>query len=179
MSESGLIPERRSVATGVANFANENAAYYEKAFARIQSTTGFTFSWNMAAALLGPIWGALRGLWGFFWTFLILELFALVQVGRGLWGDLGAEHTARYERLLGNIAKREQQAKYLIAAGDQADADAKLQIAENLKKVATEVKEKADLASQEALTILLTGLALLLIVKLIAGLYANLSLIHI
>lgn len=173
MSESGLIPERRSDATGVAEFARENHSFYEKAFARIQGTTGFTISWNMAAALLGPIWGALRGLWGFFWTFLILELFALVQLGRGLWGDLGAEHTARYERLLSNIAKREQQAKDLIAAGEQADADAKLKIAENLKKVAAKAQEDAVLASQEAFTILITGLLLLIAVKLIAGLYAN------
>jgi len=116
---------------------------------------------------------ALRGAWGFFWTFLVLELFALVQIGRGLWGELGAEQLARYEKLLANIAKREQQAKDLIAAGDQADADAKLKIADNLKRVAVEAKEKADLASNEALTILLIGLALLLVVKLLEGFLAN------
>ena len=173
MNDSGLIPERSSQSLDIGDFTVENTDYYTRAFAKIQGTTGFTISWNMAAALLGPLWGALRGAWGFFWTFLILELFALVQVGRGLWGDLGADQTARYEKLLANIAKREQQAADLVAAGNQADADAKLKIAENLKKVAAKAQDQADLASQEALSILLVGLGLLLLVKLIEGLYAN------
>ena len=66
------------------------------------------------------MWGAFRGLWGFFWTFLVLELFALVQLGRGLWGDLGADKMARYEKLAGNIEKRKQQAEEAVSAGDQA-----------------------------------------------------------
>ncbi|MBX2826087.1 MAG: ABC transporter permease subunit [Gammaproteobacteria bacterium] len=175
MSESGLIPERRSAGTGIADFVVENTSYYERVFARIQGTTGFAFTWNMMAALLGPMWAAARGVWGFFWTFLILELFALVQIGRGLWGDLGADQIARYEKLLANIARREEQAKELIAAGNQADADAKLKIAENLKKVAERTKEQADLASQEAVSILLVGLALIILVKLVEGVYANIA----
>jgi len=173
MSETGMVPERRSVAAGVGDFVVEKRDYYIAAFAKIQGTNGFTFSWNSAAALFGPLWGAVRGAWGFFWTFLILELFALVQIGRGLWGDLGADQLARYEKLLSNIAKREQQAKELIAAGTPEEAEAKLKIAENLKKVAAKTKEQAELASQEALSILLTGIVLLLLVKLIEGLYAN------
>ena len=173
MSETGMVPERRSVATGVSDFVVEKREYYTTAFAKIQGTNGFTFSWNSAAALFGPLWGAVRGVWGFFWTFLILELFAFVQIGRGLWGDLGADQIARYEKLLSNIAKREQQAKELIAGGNPEEAEAKLKIADNLKKVAERTKEQADLASQEALSILLIGLALLLLVKLIEGLYAN------
>jgi len=173
MSESGLIPERRSVAAGVADFVVEKRDYYVREFAKIQGTTGFTFTWNTAAAVFGPLWGAARGVWGFFWTFLILELFALVQIGRGLWGDLGADQTARFEKLMVNIAKREQQAKDLIAAGNPGDAEAKLKIAENLKKVAAKAQEQAELASQEAMTILLMGLGMLLLIKLIEGLYAN------
>jgi len=173
VSETGLIPERRSVAAGVAEFVVEKRDYYVRQFAKIQNTTGFTFTWNTAAAIFGPLWGAARGTWGFFWTFLILELFALVQIGRGLWGDLGADQTARYERLMTNIAKREQQAKDLIAAGNPSDAETKLKIADNLKKVAANAKDQAELASQEAMTILLVGLALLLLIKLIEGLYAN------
>jgi len=173
MSETGMVPERRSVATGVGDFVVEKRDYYKAAFAKIQGNNGFTFSWNSAAAFFGPLWGAVRGAWGFFWTFLILELFALVQIGRGLWGDLGADQIARYEKLLSNIARREQQAKELIAAGTPEEAEAKLKIAENLKKVAAKTKEQAELASQEALSILLTGIVLLLLVKLIEGLYAN------
>ncbi len=156
-------------------FAGENGAYYEAEFRKIQGTTGFAWSWNTMAAVFGPLWGALRGVWGFFWIFLILELFALVQIGRGLWGDLGADQLAKYERLLANIAKREQQAQELLAAGNAQDAEGKLKIAENLKKAAAAAKEQADLAANEATTILLAGLAVLVVVKLLEGFYANVA----
>ena len=155
MTDSGLELGPRSLDASVAEFVQENESYYSQQFTKIQGTNGFAFSWNTMAALFGPLWGAFRGAWGFFWTFLVLELFALVQIGRGLWGELGADQLARYEKLLVNIAKREDQAKALLAAGDKADADAKLKIAGNLKRVAAEAKEKADLASNDALSILL------------------------
>jgi glycine betaine/proline transport system permease protein len=173
MSDSGFTPEPRSLDSSVAEFVGENESYYSRQFSRIQGKTGFTLSWNMMAALFGPLWGAFRGLWGFFWTFLILELFALVQLGRGLWGELGADQISRYERLLVNIGKREQQAAELVAAGKPDEAEAKLKIAENLKKVAAGAQEKAEIAAGEATTIMLTGLGLLILVKLVEGLYAN------
>ena len=88
------------------DFIVENNTYYQSAFAKIQRAEGVVFSWNTMAAVFGPLWGALRGVWGFFWVFIVLELFALVQIGRGLWGELGGDKIERYERLLTNIAKR-------------------------------------------------------------------------
>ncbi len=173
MNESGTIPKPRALDSSVAEFSGENHQYYSRQFSKIQGKNGFVFSWNMMAALFGPLWGAFRGLWGFFWTFLILELFALVQLGRGLWGELGADQISRYERLLVNIGKREQQAADLVAAGKPDEAEAKLKIAENLKKVAAGAQEKAEIAAGEATSILLTGLCLLILVKIIEGLYAN------
>lgn len=173
MNESGLTPEPRALDSSVEEFVKQNAPHYSREFSRIQGKNGFVFSWNSMAALFGPLWGAFRGVWGFFWTFLVLELFALVQLGRGLWGELGADQLARYEKLLVNIARREQQAKDLIAAGNPEEAEAKLKIADNLKRVAAGAKEKADLAANEATTIFLTGLGLLVAVKIIEGLYAN------
>ncbi len=158
---------------GVATFVREGRAYYEKEFARIQGKTGFTFSWNTMAALGGPLWGAARGVWGFFWMFLMLELFALVQIGRGWWGALGTDQLARYERLLGNIERREAQAAELTAAGDAAGAEAKLKIADNLREAAERALEAAQAAGSAAQAILLTGIALLVAVKLAEGLYAN------
>jgi len=163
----------RSLDSSMAEFIKTNIPYYQKAFAKIQDASGWVFSWNSAAAIFGPMWGAFRGVWGFFWTFLVLELFAFVQIGRGLWGELGADQLARYEKLMANIAKRESQAQELIAAGNAADAAAKQKIADNLKKVADTALEKAELAATEATSILLTGLAMLLVIKIIEGLYAN------
>ncbi len=173
MTDTGLELGPKSLDASVGEFTKENSDYYSAEFSRIQGQTGFTWSWNMSAALLGPIWGAWRGAWGFFWTFLVLELFALVQIGRGLWGDLGAELTARYERLLANVARREEQAAEAAAAGDQAAADAALKIAGNLRRAAEGIKEQADAAAAEAIPILLTGLALIVAIKLFEGFYAN------
>lgn len=175
MTDTGLELGASELDHSVGEFVKENEEYYSAEFEKIQGTTGFPWSWNTMAAVAGPLWGAWRGAWGFFWTFLVLELFALVQLGRGLWGELGADQLARFERLSVNIAKREQQAKDALAAGDAADAEAKMKIAENLKKVAQSAKEAAEAAAGEATTILLVGIALLVAVKIIEGFYANIA----
>ena len=159
--------------SGIHAFAVENADYYEAAFERIEGRTGFVFSWNWAAAVLGPIWGTARGAWGFYWIFLILELFALVQVGRGLWGELGADELERYNRIRENIESREARVAELRAAGETADADASQRIADNLRTAAETALEAANAANAGAVSILLFGLAFLAFVKVGEGLYAN------
>ncbi|WP_293577259.1 proline/glycine betaine ABC transporter permease [Phaeobacter sp.] len=159
----------------IAVFAGDSPFYYQREFQRIQGKTGFAGSWNTLAAIFGPLWGAARGVWGFFWVFLMLELFAFVQIGRGLWGELGAEQLTRYERLLDNIAKREAQAAELAAAGDAAGAAAKQKIADNLQAAADKAFEAATAANSTALTILGAGLLLLLVIKLAEGFYANIA----
>ncbi|MEM7289899.1 MAG: proline/glycine betaine ABC transporter permease [Pseudomonadota bacterium] len=175
MTDTGLELGASNLDASIGEFAKENEAYYTAEFEKIQGTNGFAWSWNTMAAVFGPLWGALRGAWGFFWTFLVLELFVLVQLGRGLWGELGADQLARYERLLTNISKREQQAAEALAAGDVADSEAKLKIANNLKKVAETAKEQAAEAATEGTTIFLVGLVLLVLVKLLEGFYANVA----
>ncbi|MEO0328545.1 MAG: proline/glycine betaine ABC transporter permease [Pseudomonadota bacterium] len=175
MTDTGLELGASTSDASIGEFVKESESYYKSEFDKIQGTNGFAWSWNTMAAVFGPLWGALRGAWGFFWAFLVLELFVLVQLGRGLWGELGADQLARYERLLANIAKREQQAAEALAIGDVADSDAKLKIANNLKKVAETAKEQAAEASAESTTILITGLVLLVLVKLLEGFYANIA----
>ena len=172
MQETGHFEEQARFASSVGNFVRTRQAYYGREFEKIQAATRFPWSWNSVAALAGPFWGASRGLWGYFWTFLILEVLALVQIGRGWWGDLGADKLARLERL--NIKYHEFLAKYEAAnlAGDP-DAISYLNRAGNLKKIAGNVAEEAVLAAQGATTILLVGLALLAGLRLIQGFYAN------
>lgn len=174
-TDTGLELGPRSLDASIGEFTKENTPYYTAAFTKIQDATSFAFTWNMAAAALGPIWAAFRGVWGFFWTFLVLELFAFVQIGRGLWGELGADQLARFEKLSENIAKREAQAKELLAAGDAAGAAAKQKIADNLSRVAQSAQEQAQAAGAEATSIFLTGVALLVAIKLLEGLYANIA----
>ena len=167
--------ETATAADPVHQFAVENGDYYRREFDRIQGKTSFAWSWNTMAAVFGPLWGAARGVWGFFWAFLVLELFALVQLGRGLWGELGGDLIAKYDRLQANIAKREQQAAELLAAGKPQEAEAKQKIAENLKRVAEEARQAAEAAAGEAMTILISGIVLVVVVKLIEGFYANIA----
>ena len=172
MQETGHFEEQARFASSVGNFVRTRQAYYGREFEKIQAATRFPWSWNSAAALAGPFWGASRGLWGYFWTFLILEVLAFVQIGRGWWGELGADKLARLERI--NIKYDEFVAKYEAAnlAGDP-DAVSYLNRAENLKKIAGNVAEEAVLAAQGATTILLVGLVLLVALRLIQGFYAN------
>jgi glycine betaine/proline transport system permease protein len=172
-TDTGLELGPKDIDSSVREFVKDNDAYYGAEFTKIQGAVGFVTSWNPMAAALGPLWGAARGLWGFFWTFLVLELFAFVQLGRGLWGELGADQIARFERLSANVAKRKDQAEAALAAGDQAAADTALKIAANLERVAAGAKEKAEAAAGEATEILLVGITLIVVVKVLEGLYAN------
>ena len=134
MKETGIVPEANKLGASISDFVGQNAPYYDKEFEKIQSSTRFPWSWNTMAAVFGPFWGAARGLWGFFWTFLVLEILALVQIGKGLWGELGAEKLARVEKLSTKQAETVQLAEAAQAAGDEG-AQAIFTRAENLQKV--------------------------------------------
>ena len=165
--------EGLDLSASVGAFVAVKADYYTRAFTRIEEATKFPWSWNGAAFLAGPLWGAARGLWGYFWLFLVLELFALVQLGRGLWGDLGADLRARYERLLSIVEMRREEARQALEAGDQAAHETALKVAENLSRAAEQAREQADAAAAETTMVLLTGLGLLLLFRLAEGFYAN------
>ena len=172
MQETGFTAQPNRPASSVDNFAGTRHAYYAREFEKIQAATRFPWSWNTAAALAGPFWGAARGLWGFFWMFLVLEVLALVQIGRGWWGELGSDKLARLEKLTAKY--NEFLAKHEAAklAGDP-DAASFLKRAENLEKVANRVAEEAALAAQGAMTILLVGLVMLIGLRLVQAFYAN------
>ena len=171
MQETGFSAGPNSLANGVADFVGANNSYYEKEFERIQSATKFPWSWNTMAAVAGPFWGATRGLWGFFWTFLVLEILALVQIGKGLWGELGADKLARAEKLTSKYNEFYAQAEIAKAAGESTDS--LITRADNLKKVTERLMEEAAAASSGALTFLIVGLLMFAGLRLFQGYYAN------
>lgn len=174
MTATAPVQDQSAFAISVGAFADRNADYYARAFARIQSTTGLAFTFNWAAAAFGPLWGAARNLWGFFWVMAVLELIALVQIGRGLWGDLGAADTARAERLTAKAqAMREQADAAAVSGPDKAEA--LRTIAENMTEAARLAQAAADAAAAGGTAILLIGLAALLAVKGFQGFYANIA----
>ncbi len=172
MQESGFSAEPKQLTSSVGDFVGANSDYYSREFEKIQSATEFPKSWNMMAAIAGPFWGAARGLWGFFWTFLVLEILAFVQIGKGLWGELGAEHLAKIDRL--TIKYDQFQQKYEAAlAANSPDAASFLGRAENLKKIMDRSAEEAMIAADAAGTYLLVGIVLLLALRTLQGFYAN------
>ena len=172
MRESGIVAEPKSLGSSASEFVENNQAYYNKEFSKIQDATSFPWTWNTMAALLGPFWASARGLWGYFWTFLVLELLALVQIGKGLWGDLGADKMARAERL--NLKYKELYAKaqQALEEGDPG-AQGLITTAGNLKRTAERVTQEAIDAASGASGYLVTGLVLLLILRIFQGFYAN------
>ena len=72
----------------ISNFVITNSEYYIKEFKKIGSKPSYSFSFNLFASLLGPIWFGMRNIWNYALAFLIIETFAVVQIVRGLFGDI-------------------------------------------------------------------------------------------
>ena len=174
MAETGFAAGPKKLAASVGEFVGASETYYAREFDKIQSATKFPWSWNTMAAVAGPLWGPARGLWGFFWTFIVLELLALVQIGRGLWGDLGADKTARAEKLLERSSALFEKGKVALQNGE-SDAQGLITTAGNLKRAAERLMEQAELAAAEATTLLVIGLVVLAAVRIVEGFYANLA----
>lgn len=102
-----------------------------------------------------------------------MELLAFVQLGKGLWGDLGADKMARAERL--NIRYKELylKAQQALEEGDPG-AQGLITTAGNLKRTAERVTQEAVDAASGASGYLITGLVLLLTLRIFQGFYANL-----
>ena len=144
-------------------FAGPNGEYYVNAFHKIHDATSpVPNTFNLWAAVLGPFWSASRAIWGMFWTFLILEIIAWVQIGRGAWGNPGADFAER-------AGRQQERADELLAraadATEKADVDRFTKLAENIQKAADSSMEKALAAQSEASGILITGLLMLLVFK--------------
>ena len=164
--------DRAALDASITDFAGPNADYYVTAFRKIhEGTTGLPKSFNVAAALAGPFWAAARGTWGMFWGFLILEILAFVQIGRGSWGQLGAEALANAQRQQERAEDFFRRANEATAAGE--DGSRFQQLGDNLMRAAERSRETADAAAADATTILLTGLLLLLALRLFQGFWAN------
>ena len=170
---SDIEVDRDALDNSIKTFAGPNGDYYVEEFHKIHDSTGFIpKTFNMWAALLGPLWAASRAIWGMFWAFLILEIIAWVQIGRGLWGNLGADFIARADQQRERMQERLDQA---AAAADDETRQRFETLADNMQRAIDQNLERAEAANAEGLGILLTGLVLLAIFKLAQGVYANIA----
>jgi Protein of unknown function (DUF2628) len=113
-------PSLTDLSADIRTFATTNSLYYEKQFRRFEEVVDFAWTFNWAAALLGPVWMAARGLWVLFWIFALLETFAIVQLSSGVWADLGAAELARSERLAATAKQRLEESRQPAVAGTPA-----------------------------------------------------------
>ncbi len=156
----------------ISEFAADNSDYYVESFSQIQSSSKSVYPWNQAAMLFGPAWCAARGLWNLFWLFTIAELVALVQLGRGIWGDLGAPKMAEATQLQQRSDDLRAEGAALEAAGD-ATAESSFQIADNLQKAADAAIIDAQSAADSWWIYLAVGVILFVGLRYVLGKHAN------
>ena len=156
----------------VARFTARNASYYERIFVRIADTGGFALTFNLWAGLLGPIWLGARALWAAFWVSFIIETFAMVLMGIGLFGDLGSEAIARADRLAAQAANRMTAAEAAIAEGNSLGQSMKSS-ADAIAVAAGKARAEADAARAQAPVYVLSGAALFLALRTAIALLAN------
>ncbi|MEM7258384.1 MAG: glycine/betaine ABC transporter, partial [Pseudomonadota bacterium] len=153
-------------------FVATNGDYYQRQFDKIGSRARFTWTFNWVAALLGPIWYGMRGLWNWGLPFIILETFAVIQLARGLFGDLGAEARDRISQIEGTLEFRRQQLEAAIEK--QSDkVDVFKRAIESLENAIADINLEIAQAEAAATSVALFGLGTLLLIKLAEGIIAN------
>ncbi|REG82003.1 ABC transporter permease [Marinomonas pollencensis] len=170
-ADTSLMQKEQS--ESVHRFTERSGDYYSAQFEKIQSSTSATLSFNLAAAVFGPFWGAARNIWGFFWLSTIALLFALVQLGRGLWGELGADKLAQAARLGSKSQEMAAKAQVALEAG-AANAEALLRNSTNLQRAADKASAAANEAAAGAEQLVMFGGVFLVAVMVLQGLLANL-----
>ncbi|WP_413721084.1 ABC transporter permease [Silicimonas sp. MF1-12-2] len=153
-------------------FVQTNPDYYIRNFDRIGASSRFTPTFNLIAGLLGPVWFGARGLWSWALPFLIFEALALVQIARGLFGDLAADAMARIESIEGTLELRRQQLAAAIESGSDR-VEAFQRAVDGLEANIGGIRAEAEALAAEGPTIALTGLGILLLAKAVQAIVAN------
>jgi glycine betaine/proline transport system permease protein len=157
----------------IRRFAVLRPDYYVREFDRLQRTSGRVWSFNVAAAALGPLWAGARGIWGFFTVATFAEVCALVQIGRGWFGSAGAAAYERAQQLQDVASARSVEAQAAAAHGKTQAAETLALISRNLQTAADQALAQADQAAAGAHTLLVGGLAMFACIRLLEGLAAN------
>lgn len=153
-------------------FVRTNPDYYIRNFDKIGASSRFTATFNLMAGLFGPVWFGARGLWTWALPFLILETLALVQIARGLFGDLAADAMARIASIEGTLDLRRRQLEAAIEnSSDKIDVYRRT--VESLEANIGGIRSEAEALAAQGPTIVLGGVALLLIVKAVQSVMAN------
>ena len=156
----------------ITDFVKSNPEYYIEKFQQIGSKPTFSFSFNLYAAILGPIWFGMRNIWNWALTFLIIETFSVVQIIRGLFGNITAEAIQKIEQVQSTIAFRNKQLESAITSNpDKVDVYKR-----NIKSLEDAMQgyiNEVDRIEASAIWITIFGIVLLISVKIVQGVLAN------
>jgi glycine betaine/proline transport system permease protein len=156
----------------VVRFVKTNTDYYRKQFARIGGDAKFVPTFNLWAGVFGPIWFASRGMWNWGLTFLILETFAIVQIVRGLFGDLAAAAWERIGKIEGTLELRRQQLASAIE-NNTDKIDVYRRTVESLEDAIGGIRFEAEQLEGTGLMIASFGVAALIAFKAVQAVIAN------
>ena len=117
MNDNGLIDAKQ-----IRDFVKTQSDYYVRAFERINNSTRYVFSFNWAAFVLGSLWFGFRNIWNWALAFLLIETFAVVQIVRGLFGNISAEAYKKIDQIQATIDFRQKQLQAAIESNsDKVD----------------------------------------------------------
>ena len=153
-------------------FVRTNGEYYIRQFDRIGASAKFTATFTPMAGLFGPIWFGARGLWSWALPFLVIEMLAIVQIARGMFGDLAADAFARIASIEGTLELRRQQLAAAIETGS-VKIDVYRRTVDALEDAIGGIRDEAIVLSEQGIWIALTGLIILVIVKAVQSTVAN------
>ena len=186
MTENGINPLEATGTEGARAYAAErkdnirtfvrtSPEYYIRMFDRIGASAKFTPTLNIVAGVFGPIWFGARGLWNWALPFLIIEAIAIVQIARGLFGDLAADAMARIASIEGTLELRRKQLASAIE-NNTDKIDVYQRTVDSLEANIGGIRDEAAALAAQGPTIALVGLAILVLAKLAQSFVANTAL---
>ncbi len=173
MSDSEAIDRAEERSELIATFVETNPAYYEQEFEKIGATSQFTWTFNWVAALLGPVWFGMRGVWNWGLPFVILETFALIQIARGLFGDLGAGARHQMASVVKVLDLNYRKLDKAIEKGLDAKIPKLQETIASLEASMSSYENAVTTAENSAFWVALFGLLALVVVKAGEGFLAN------
>src|SRR5262249_9325665 len=130
------------------------------------------WSFNLAAAALGPVWTAARRLWEWAFAFTIIELVAVALLATGAYGPLGQAERAQAQRLAQFAAARQTEADQ-AKQSKAANAPTLAEPAKALKAGPDEADQKADEIAAGRSRLVMEAVALLVLSRLAQAFLAN------
>ena len=156
----------------ISDFVKTNPDYYIKEFKKIGSKPSYSFSFNLFAALLGPIWFGMRNVWNWALTFLIIETFAVVQIVRGLFGNITIDAINKIAQVQSTIDFRKKQLEAAIQ-NNPDKVDVYKRSIKSLEDAMQGYINEVDRVEASAIWIAIFGFATLVIIKIVQGILAN------